>query len=79
MPKDDDAFEVFPENWPAFEVFVACSTQWMGIGDNISGLNYPSVYTVMRIYRVKNQRDTIERIRTMEYSAMLEFAKRKSK
>lgn len=42
-------FEVWAENWPAWEVFEACATQWrvapMG---GVLGLDYPALEILIR-------------------------------
>jgi hypothetical protein len=50
-PADDDEdaelFEVWPENWPAVQLFVRCATQWMWTMSARTGLNYPGVQVIM--------------------------------
>ena len=77
-PERND-FELFPENWPAFCVFVGCSTQWRMSDGQPVGLDYTAVESVMRVYKVKQARETFERIRVLESAALAEFIKRRKR
>lgn len=77
-PERDD-FELFPENWPAFCVFVGCSTQWRMSDGQPVGLDYPAVESVMRVYGVDDARENFERIRILESAALAEFIKRRKR
>ena len=47
MPKADRAYGVWRENWPALELFLACSTQWRTGPGGVIGLDYVAVRQVM--------------------------------
>lgn len=74
---EDDDFEIFPENWDAVQVYLACQTQWIvgGMDGSIVGLNYQSVELVMRLKECQNF-DTLQRVQVME-SEMLDLFRKK--
>ena len=61
---------MFPENWGAVQVFLACQTQWIvgGMG-SVVGLDYSSVKMVMDLHD-EYSKDTFDRIRVLESEAL---------
>lgn len=75
---DERPFEIFPENWEALTIFLACRTQWrFGHQGAAAGIDYPSLAMLLRLYRVKDRRDVFERVQIME-GAVLEILESKS-
>jgi len=82
----DNLFEVWPENWPAVNLWLACSTQWQYAGMNgvRVGLSYPGVDTVLNrgayLHEGElrpfsdNANDTFLRLQTMERAALEHWA-----
>lgn len=70
----EETFEVWRENWPAAELFLRLSTQWVfaGMGDRI-GLNYQSVDFLLRMYPAKKKRQVFEDLQIMEIGALGAF------
>ena len=69
---EDCEFELMPENLKAYELFLACSTQWIcGMAGPV-GLNYPSVESVMRMnnFSRKQREDVFWRVRCIERGAL---------
>lgn len=69
---DDTAVEVWPENLPAVNTFIAMSSQWrMGPAGPI-GLDYAALPAVLRLTQVPRASwpDTFEGLRVMESEAM---------
>lgn len=66
------AFEVFPENWDALNVFLACSTQWryraIPNGSMQTGLEYTSVRAAIQMHRAKM--DVFAQVQVMEFAAL---------
>lgn len=66
------AFDVFPENWDALNIFLACSTQWryraIPNGSMPSGLEYASVQAVMQLHEAP--RDVFAQVQVMEFAAL---------
>lgn len=62
--------EVFPENWEAVNVFLACGTQWRYRERTITGLEYASVEAVLRLRAIKAASETFERVRIMELAVL---------
>jgi hypothetical protein len=68
-------FEVWPENWPIVQTFLALSTQWHwtgGMEPRRSGLFYPSlnhVYEGLEISR-KKRPEIFRGLQAMEHAAL---------
>jgi hypothetical protein len=75
--KEPKHFAVFRENWLAVKLFMKLQTQWVvsGMGTPV-GLHYPSVEVLFRIYKIKNTRRMLEKIRLIEQGALQGFAER---
>lgn len=70
-------FEVFPENWDAVQVFMACATQWRVSDHRAVGLDYNGLLAVMQLRDTQERRDTFERVRILESAALKEFARKR--
>jgi len=74
----EPTFEVWPENWPAWEAFHLCATQWrhapMG---GLLGLDYPAVEIVLRAHSIPLQ--TLTEIQHIEAGALAEFRKHEAR
>lgn len=72
--------EVWPENWPAVCLFLACTTQWRiesRPDSNLPiGLDYPAVEAVMRIHEVSDCKAMFAQIQIMELAALQEFRRK---
>ena len=68
---DDEAFEVWPENLRALELFIACRTQWrFGPQGGVLGLDYQGVAALFRMKRVKDQDAMLADLQVMEAAAL---------
>lgn len=69
---DDAAVEVWPENLPACNVFIAMATQWRTGAMGATGLDYNALPAVLRLVGVARAQwsDTFECLRVMEGEAM---------
>jgi len=73
--EEDQAFDVYEENWLSFSLFCEMETQWEVIagmgGVHYSGIKYPSLESAMRLRRVPlNDRARIfQDVRLMERAA----------
>ena len=67
-PAED--FGVWPENWPAIEMFLRAQTQWRTTMSGVIGLDYAAVQWLFRLYGVEDQRALLEDLQTMEVAAM---------
>lgn len=69
---EEEDFYLLPENHKAWELFCACSTQWRVGMAGPTGLDYPAVESVMRIFCVKqkHQKDLLWRIQHLERGAL---------
>lgn len=71
--KEKQDFEIWHDNLPALEVFLACHTQWRiltgGTKPFYQGLRYAEVETVLRIKRIKNRAAVFADVQMMEEAA----------
>lgn len=77
-------FEVWPENWEIFQVFVALSGQWRWVPGGLAppvrdGIDAPSIESVFRLMGVKkkDRKETYAALRLME-RAVIEVQNRKA-
>lgn len=77
--REEDAFEVWPENVEAVELFCVLATQWRVVsglaGERFFGLDYAAVGAVMAMRNVKrrDQARLLSDIRVMEGAALREL------
>lgn len=71
-----DDFEVWPENWPAVQVFVKSSTQWYSDFGQKTGLNLPGVESVARALSIPFDADLLDALQVMEAATLKELARR---
>ncbi len=72
---------VLPENWPAVDLFLACSSQWRFAGQAgvRTGLDYSAVRVVMSELRVKRSPQLFRDVQLMESAALSAWAARSPK
>ena len=68
-PVDED-FGVWPENWPAIEMFLRVQTQWRTTMSGVIGLDYAAVQWLFKLYDVEDPRSLLEDLQVMEVAAM---------
>lgn len=74
----EEAFEVWPENWPAVELFLAVQTQWkVGALGGLFGLDYAGVEVVFRMRKVANRAEMFAKLQVMEAAALAAMSKKK--
>lgn len=68
--------EVWPDNWPAFEVMCAMGTQWRTGALGATGLDYAALPAVMRLLSIpqKHRSRTFHDIQWMEAEALSQMA-----
>lgn len=73
----ETAVEVWPENWPAVQLFAALGTQWRIAHCGRTGLDYNALPVVMRLQQIPRAHwpDLFDAIRTMEDAALTEMHK----
>lgn len=68
--------EVWPENWPVFELFVQMGTQWRIGNGGPTGLDYSALYPLLdRQFSGDEWQQAFADIRAMEVSALDEIHK----
>ncbi|SDT97628.1 DUF1799 domain-containing protein [Pseudomonas yamanorum] len=75
----DEEYEVWPDNWPAFLLFEAMSTQWrVGMGGAV-GLDYNVIKPVASMIGIKRGElsQAFPDLRMMEAEAMLVMSESK--
>ena len=59
-------FEVWPENWPAVELFMRCQTQWRTDNGQRVGLIYSELIAIGNLYSVENLGRVVEDVQVIE-------------
>ena len=70
--------EVWPENWPAFSLFVRMQTQWLCGMNGPTGLNYASLFALIdRMELSKSESsDLFDDMQTLEIAALNAMAEK---
>ena len=63
--------EVWEENWDIVAMFLRMETQWNVSMSGLTGLCYPSLEWLCRLYEVKEPLEMFEGIRIMESAVLL--------
>lgn len=58
--------EVWPEAWPAVNLFLKVQTQWRGGASGIIGLDYQAVRWLMELYEFDDQRTMLKDLQVIE-------------
>jgi len=66
--KVEKDFAVWPENWPAVELFLRCQTQWRTSVGGVTGFDYSSVLSLVNMYSYS--KETFEDLQIMEVAAI---------
>lgn len=68
----DQMIDVWPDVWPALQIFVSLSTQWRVGAGGCTGLDYLAVPMVLRMRRVKRDdwEPIFDDLRVMEDEAL---------
>lgn len=71
--------EVWPENWPAFRLFNAMSTQWRTGACGATGLDYTAISNVAELIGIKKKqlREIFPDLQVMEAEALLVMSEQK--
>ena len=62
--------EVWEENWDVVLMFLRMTTQWNTSMAGLTGLNYPSLEWLCKLYSVKDPVAIFEGIQVMEMAAL---------
>lgn len=63
-------FEVWEENWEIVVMFLRMSTQWNTSMSGLTGLNYPSLEWLCKLYAVKDPVAIFEGVQVMELTVL---------
>jgi len=63
---------VWPENWPAVELFLRCQTQWRISLNGRAGLDYGAVLSVGSLYQTADLPRVLEDLQVIEATILLE-------
>ena len=66
LEQADENCLIWPEAWPAVELFLKVQTQWRGGASGIIGLDYTAVRWVMELYQSGDQRELLEDVQVIE-------------
>ena len=82
LPDEDPAsedFEVWPENWPALQMFLRVQTQWRVGMNGLIGLDYGAVAWLLSLYSETDQhRELLEALQIMEGAVLAATASKKA-
>lgn len=75
---EGECFEVWPENWPAFDVFAQLDTQWRTGMNGPTGLDYAALYPLLDRIGLADPdwRQMFDDVRTLESAALAEIRKK---
>jgi hypothetical protein len=76
--KESDTCEVWEENWDIVMMFLRLCTQWNAGMGGATGLHYPSLEWLCKLYAVADPVAMFEGVQVMELAALAEM-NRKSK
>lgn len=62
--------EVWEENWDTVVMFLRMTTQWNTSMAGLTGLNYPSLEWLCKLYSVKDPVAMFEGVQVMEMAAL---------
>jgi len=71
-------FVVWDENWEIVTTFLRLQTQWIVGFSGATGLNYPSLEYLCRLYSVKDPVTVFEGVQVMEAAALTIMHEQKS-
>ena len=57
---------IWPETWPAVDLFLKVQTQWRGGASGIIGLDYTAVRWVMQLYGSEDDWELLEDLQVIE-------------
>ena len=70
-------FEVWPENWPAKELFIRCQTQWHWRPDGRrGGLICSELIAMGKLFSVKNLEQVVADVQVIEIEILNQEARR---
>jgi len=67
---------VWPENWPAVELFLRCQTQWRISINGRAGLDYSALLAMGSLYQIDNLSQVVEDVQVIEAEILIQGAKR---
>jgi hypothetical protein len=71
VQENEEQFEVWPENWDTVQFFMRLGTQWRyNTAGHATGLNYPSVESMLRILKIKNKAEMMGGLQIMERAVL---------
>ena len=63
-------FEIWPENWPAVELFMRCQTQWRVSDGRRIGLDYGALLAIGSLFPVENLSQVVEYVQVIEHEIL---------
>jgi hypothetical protein len=78
--EDQNTVEIWPDNWPAIELFEQLDTQWLVGPGGAYGLNYSSLQSTLSMLDIERDRwaDLFSDIRILEASALKQMSSNRS-
>lgn len=69
-------FEVWPDNWPYFEMFLRLQTQWRTSFGGLVGLDYNAAKWLFDVYCVTDHKEMLEALMVIERAALIALNER---
>lgn len=77
MPGEKD-YEIIPDAWPAFEIFLFVQTQWRADSGVVIGLDYLAVKWAFELFEVERPRELLLDLQVIE-AKVVEILSEKAK
>lgn len=66
LEQADENCPIWPEAWPAVDLFLKVQTQWRGGASGIIGLDYGAVRWIMQLYGSADDRELLQDLQVIE-------------
>ena len=68
-------FEVWPDNWPALDLFIQCQTQWRTGPAGLLGLDYGAVLAMANLWAMDRVRETMADVQIIEATILEQLSR----
>ena len=68
---------MWPENWPALQLFIRCQTQWRHGFNGPTGLDYGAVVAMANLYQTSDLPRVMDDLQIMESEILVQLSKEK--
>lgn len=68
---------MWPENWPALQLFIRCQTQWRIGVNGRAGLDYGAIIAMANLYQTPDLPRVMDDLQIMEAEILVQLSKEK--